>query len=82
MRRDLNAPDLRWVIPELPDQMRWGNERLAEFDAQIAKVAASDPRVWFLPTNAIQIEDGSVTFGTRGNIALGRLLARHYLSLK
>ena len=62
--------------------MRWGAERLDELDAQIQKVAAADPRLWFVSTDSIATPKGCVTFGTDGTIALGKLLAEHYLLLK
>lgn len=79
VRADLESPKLAWIVPELPDNMRWGKERLDELDAQISQVASRDPRVWFVPTDSIDTPRGSVTFGTKGTIALGTLLARHYL---
>jgi hypothetical protein len=82
MRKDLNSPKLKWLVAELPDNMRWGTEQLARFDVQIGKVAAADPLLWFVPTNSITIPEKSVTFGTQGTIKLGRLLAKHYLTLQ
>jgi hypothetical protein len=82
MRKDLNSPKLKWLVAELPDNMRWGTEQLAQFDVQIGKVAAADPLLWFVPTNSIAIPKNSVTFGTQGTIKLGRLLAKHYLALQ
>ena len=82
MRKDLNAPKMRWIVPELSDNMIWGAKRLDELDAQIAKVAAADPLFWFVSTDSIKTPKNCVTFGTKGTIALGNLLAKHYLSIR
>ena len=80
LRKDLDTPGLPWFIAELADQMRWGKQRLDEMDAQLLKVAAADPRVWFVRTAEVPTAKDCVTFGSEGVVALGKLLAERFLA--
>ncbi len=82
LRKDLDAPTLRFWVAELSDRMRWGEERLNELDAQIERVAAADPRVWFVSTDDVPTPQNCVSFGTAGMVELGRVLGRAYRAAK
>jgi len=81
MRADLGAPNLKWLVAELSDDLLWETSKLNELDAQIMTVAGADPRLWFVTTDTVPIPPQSPTFATEGTLHLGRRLAELYLSL-
>jgi hypothetical protein len=81
MRADLGAPNLKWLVAELSDDLLWETDKLNELDAQIKTVAGADPRLWFVTTDAVPIAPQSPTFATEGTLHLGRRLAEAYLGL-
>ena len=81
MRADLGAPNLKWLVAELSDDLLWETSKLNELDAQIMTVAGADPRLWFVTTDTVPIPPQSPTFATEGTLHLGRRLAEFYLSL-
>ncbi|MHC4801368.1 MAG: sialate O-acetylesterase [Planctomycetota bacterium] len=81
MRVDLGAPNLKWLVAELSDDLLWETSKLNELDAQINTVANADPLLWFVTTDTIPIPPESPTFATEGTLELGRRLAEFYLSL-
>ena len=81
LRRDLKAPELRVLLAELSDDMRWGADRLDAMDAQLMEAAGADRRTHFVDTDALPVEDGAITFGTRGTVSLGHTLADAWLQL-
>jgi len=81
MRLDLGAPDLRWLVAELADDLVWDTFDLDQLDVKIKMVAASDPLLWFVETTGIPIPPDSPTFGTEGTLHLGERLAEFYFAL-
>jgi hypothetical protein len=81
MRVDLGAPNLKWLVAELADDLLWETSKLNELDAQIQAVASADPLLWFVTTDTIPIPPESPTFATKGTLQLGKRLAEFYLSL-
>jgi hypothetical protein len=79
LRERLKTPDLQVFLSEPADRMRWGKEKLDAMDAQLTTAAASILRVSVVPSSSVETDESCVTFGTVGTVALGRLLAKHYL---
>jgi hypothetical protein len=80
MRADLAAPDLKWFVAELADNMMWGQSNLDELDAKIQSVADADPLLWFVETDTVPTPNLSATFETEGVLHLGRLMAEAYVA--
>ena len=78
LRHDLGAPGLKWFVPELRDDLIWGQPELDDLDAKIQVVAAADPLLWFIRTDTLSAAPPAPTFGTLGALELGRVLARAY----
>ena len=81
MRDDLDAPDLKWIVPELPDDLLWETAKLDELDAQIQSVADVDANLWFVDSSTIPVPPVSPTIATEGSLHLGVQLADFCLSL-
>jgi len=81
MRADLDAPNLKWLVAELGDDLVWETSKLNDLDARIQTVANTDPRLWFVTTETIPVPPQSPTFATEGTLHLGRRLAEFYLGL-
>ncbi len=81
MRVDLGAPDLRWLVAELADELVWDTNKLNQLDAQIQTVEALDPLLWFVESDGIPVPPLSPTFGAEGALLLGERLAEFYLAL-
>ena len=83
MRKELEAPELRFIVGELSDRTRWGKERLDALDAQIERVSDKDPLVQFVDTDAIPAPENCAAIGTDATLILGATVAGAYLqSLK
>lgn len=79
LRRDLDAPDLRWFAGELRGDLLWGAENLAGLNAQIRELADSDPRLWLVPADGLSPAEPAATLGTLGTLEMGRAFAEAYL---
>ncbi len=78
LRTDLGAPNLKWFVAELRNDLLWGDSNLDELDAKIASVAAADPLLWFVKTGSLTPHPPAPTFGPEGSLQLGRLFAQAY----
>ena len=81
LRTDLGAPELAWIVAELPDDLLWETSKLDELDAQIQTAAAADPHLWFVDSSTIPVPPVSPTLATEGCLHLGEHLAQFFLDL-
>jgi hypothetical protein len=74
-RRDLELPDLKWIITEQPilPASFAGDRRLYDLNQDLEALAASDPNIWFVKT--AHLPHGLVLFGTEGTLLLGDEMA-------
>ena len=80
-RRDLALPHLRWFVSQQPPTDTEG-VRSIDVTAQLAQLAAADPH--FLHIRAFELPglESPLVITTPGIVALGELLAVHYLDLR
>ena len=77
-RRDLDLPDLTWVLteqPMLPASIS-GKQKLYDLNADLEALAAKDPHLHFVKTS--DLPHRPVLFGTQGIIALGDRMAESW----
>jgi hypothetical protein len=74
-RRDLELPDLKWIITEQPilPQSFAGNRKLYDINKDLDAMAADDPNIWFVKTS--HLPHNLVLFGTQGILLLGDEMA-------
>jgi Carbohydrate esterase, sialic acid-specific acetylesterase len=87
LRKDLNAPDLKWYIAEISEKGIWGMDNrsnLAILRQQQDQVLAADPLLRWVPTShlAFEVMDSGQPhyhFGTQGQLQMGEAFAAAYL---
>jgi len=87
LRKDLNAPDLKWFIAEVSEKGIWGMDNrsnLAILRQQQEIVLAADPQLRWVPTSHLAFEvmnsgQPHYHFGTQGQLQLGEAFAGAYL---
>lgn len=74
-RRDLDCPDLQWIITEQPilPQSFSGKRELYDLNQDLEAMAAADPKIRFVKTSHLPHQ--LVLFGTQGTLLLGDEMA-------
>lgn len=87
LRKDLNAPELKWFIAEVSEKGIWGMDNrgnLAILRQQQDDVLKADPHLRWVPTShlAFEVMDSGQPhyhFGTQGQLQMGEAFAAAYL---
>jgi hypothetical protein len=80
-RRDLNLPNLKWIITEQPilPQSFAGKRKLYDVNRDIEAIAAADPNIRFVKTSHLPHQ--LVLFGTEGILMLGDEMAQAWSTM-
>jgi hypothetical protein len=87
LRKDLNAPELKWFIGEVSEKGIWGMDNrhnLAVLRQQQDEVLKADPLLRWVPTSHLAFEvmgngQPHYHFGTQGQLQMGEAFAAAYL---
>ncbi len=88
MRKDLNAPELKWYVGEVSEKGIWGMDNrhnLAILRQQQDEVLKADPLLRWVPTSHLAFEvmgngQPHYHFGTQGQLQMGEAFAAAYLA--
>ena len=88
LRKDLNAPELKWYMGEVSEKGIWGMDNrhnLAILRQQQDEVLKADPLLRWVPTSHLAFEvmgsgQPHYHFGTQGQLQMGEAFAAAYLN--